>query len=64
VHIYTSVPLDFAIALYETTPEVFGKERTSLKKKTLQKKIMADQYQVPLFFTIPGFRMRLVMIGE
>jgi hypothetical protein len=25
---------------------------------------MADRYQFPLFYTIPGFRLRLVLIGE
>jgi hypothetical protein len=25
---------------------------------------MADQYLVPLFYVIPGFRLRLVLIGE
>jgi hypothetical protein len=40
------------------------KEDTFVVRSRREEKIMADKYQVPLFFTIPGIRMRLVLIGE
>jgi hypothetical protein len=33
-------------------------------RRRREEKIMADKYQFPVFYTIPGFRFRLVLIGE